>query len=185
MRYSSIRSMDISNGQGVGVSLFVQGCHFHCKGCFNQSTWDFKGGSEWTREVKFRFLNLVNNKNIQRVSILGGEPLADENVKDVQELISIIKVRYPDKKVWLYTGYTWEEIMEAVNSESRPRGENALRVHAALSADVVVDGRFDLDKQDLYNEKIVWGGSTNQRVINVEAMREQDCFDKIILLNDN
>ena len=71
MRYASIRSMDISNGESVGVSLFVQGCHFHCKNCFNQSTWDFNGGKEWTKEKKREFIELAKRPYIKRISILG------------------------------------------------------------------------------------------------------------------
>lgn len=77
MRYASIRDMDISNGNGIGVALFTQGCHFHCKNCFNKSTWDFDGGKEFTRETCNKFMKLVNRPFIKRVSILGGEPLAD------------------------------------------------------------------------------------------------------------
>ena len=98
MRYASIRTMDVSDGEGVGCSLFVQGCHFHCKNCFNQSTWDFDGGKEWSKATKEKFLELVKRPYITRVSILGGEPLADENIEDVSELISQIPL---NKKVWL------------------------------------------------------------------------------------
>ena len=83
MRYAQIRSMDISNGEGIGVSLFVQGCHFHCKNCFNSETWDFAGGKAWTDSTEEKFLQLINRPYIKRVSILGGEPLADENVETI------------------------------------------------------------------------------------------------------
>ena len=79
IRYASMRSLDISNGEGTGTSLFVQGCHFHCKNCFNQVTWDFNGGKEWTPDIENKFVSLSNNKHIDRVFILGGEPLAPEN----------------------------------------------------------------------------------------------------------
>lgn len=154
MRYSLIREMDVSNGQGVGVSLFVQGCHFQCPGCFNQETWDFSGGKEWNGETEAKFLSLANRPYIQRISILGGEPLADENVETVTGLLQTLKVRYPQKKLWLYTGYTWEACMGT-------KRETALRL-----ADVVVDGPFQLEKQDMFNKEIVFAGSTNQRVIN-------------------
>jgi len=83
MRYASIRDLDISNGEGIGVALFVQGCKFHCKNCFNQVTWDFQGGKEFTQQVREGFLKLIQRPFIQRVSILGGEPLEDENYRDV------------------------------------------------------------------------------------------------------
>lgn len=107
MRYAQIRKMDISNGEGIGISLFVQGCHFHCKNCFNQETWDFKGGKEWTPAVEEGFIKLAGKPYIKRISILGGEPLADENVKAVYDLIVHLREIYGDsKEIWLYTGYT-------------------------------------------------------------------------------
>lgn len=160
MRYSLIREMDISNGCGVGISLFVQGCHFHCQGCFNQETWDFNGGHEWTKEVEDRFVELANRPYIQRITILGGEPLADENVNDVLYLIARLKCVYPDKKVWLYTGYTWEDIVEKKYSNSNAR------LCASILSDVIVDGQFQFDKQDINHKQVLWAGSTNQRVID-------------------
>lgn len=172
MRYAKIRKMDISNGRGVGMSLFVQGCHFHCKGCFNQETWDFSGGKEWTPEIEEQFIELANKPYIKRISILGGEPLADENVKTIYNLISQLKDRYPDKQVWLYTGYEWETIVaesHAIRFENGDYLQNLYRYGAVAFSDVVVDGKFQLDKQDLYNDNIVFAGSRNQRVIDSKA----------------
>ena len=95
MRYAKIREMDISNGEGIGVSLFVQGCHFHCKGCFNPETWDFNGGNEWTDEVENKFIELAGLPYIKRISILGGEPLANENAISVCSIIQRLKNTYP------------------------------------------------------------------------------------------
>ena len=97
MRYAQIRSMDISNGEGVGIALFVQGCHFHCKNCFNQDTWDFNGGKEWTRKTKNEFLELIEKPYIKRISFLGGECLADENLEEVYDLIKNVK-KYIQKR---------------------------------------------------------------------------------------
>ena len=172
MRYARIRKMDVSNGECVGISLFVQGCHFHCKGCFNQETWDFNGGKEWTPEIEEQFIQLANKPYIKRISILGGEPLADENVRDVYNLIAQLKDRYPEKKVWLYTGYEWEKIVEESHTIRVENGDylsNLYRYGAIVFADIVVDGKFQLDKQDLYNDNIVFAGSTNQRVIDCGA----------------
>lgn len=172
MRYARIRKMDVSNGEGVGISLFVQGCHFHCKGCFNQETWDFNGGKEWTPEIEEQFIQLANKPYIKRISILGGEPLADENVRDVYYLITQLKIRYPEKKIWLYTGYEWEKIVAECNAIRVENGDylsNLYRYSAIVLADIVVDGKFQLDKQDLYNDNIVFAGSTNQRVIDSGA----------------
>lgn len=183
MRYARIRKMDVSNGEGVGISLFVQGCHFHCKGCFNQETWDFNGGKEWTPEIEEQFIQLANKPYIKRISILGGEPLADENVRDVYYLITQLKSRYPEKKIWLYTGYEWEKIVaesHAIRVENGDYLSNLYRYGAIVFADIVVDGKFQLDKQDLYNDNIVFAGSTNQRVIDSGASLSNN---RIILHN--
>ena len=113
MRYASIRELDISNGEGVGVSLFVQGCHFKCLGCFNSETWDFNGGKEWTEEIENKFLELAARPYIKRISILGGEPLAKKNYLEVKFLLQKLKQKYPDKKIWLFSGYTFEEISKS------------------------------------------------------------------------
>lgn len=110
MNYASIRKMDISNGEGVGVALFVQGCHFHCYNCFNFETWDFNGGKRWTDEVKNKFLDLINKPYIKRVSILGGEPLANENVESILNLVKEIRKRYPKSQK------TAKNIMNIVNN---------------------------------------------------------------------
>lgn len=111
MRYASIRNLDISNGENVGVSLFVQGCPFHCHNCFNSNTWDFNGGKEWTPQIKERFIQLIDRPYIKRISFLGGECLADQNLHEVLQLIKEIRNLFPNKTIWLYTGYSWENIM--------------------------------------------------------------------------
>lgn len=165
MRYASIRSMDISNGEGVGVSLFVQGCHFHCKNCFNQDTWDFSGGKGWNREIEDEFMKLVNRPYIKRVSLLGGEPLADENVLDIMRLINRIKTECPDKKIWCYTGYTWEQIFPIVNPYLNLTQAEMTRQNAVKNCDILVDGRFVEEEKDLSLE---FRGSKNQKIIDVK-----------------
>lgn len=187
MRYAQIRNMDISNGEGIGVALFVQGCHFHCKDCFNQETWDFNGGKEWGDKTEDEFVELIKRPYIKRVSILGGEPLADENLDDVLHLVQRIKNEFynttvysdtecenhnilnenlqqmrvlfkNNKTVWLYTGYTFEQCLL---DEKR---NNILKY-----IDVMVDGRFENDKKDL---SLKFRGSSNQRVIDVQKSLE-------------
>ena len=184
MRYSKIREMDVSNGEGLGVSLFVQGCHFHCRGCFNPETWDFSGGKEWTKEIKDTFIKLAGKQFIQRISILGGEPLCPENVIEVSSIISKMKSLYPQKKIWVYTGYKFETILDSKidfynTDEFWYRLQiKKIRQDIIKNIDILVDGQFQLDNQDLYNEHIVWAGSTNQRIIDVKESLKQD---KIIL----
>lgn len=166
--------MDISNGEGIGISLFVQGCHFHCPGCFNSETWDFSGGKQWTDETKREFINIANKSYITRISILGGEPLCDENVRDVLALIQDIRLYYPDKHIWLYTGYDFDEIIKKGNTKEHNYWR--ARYDAVLSVNTVVDGKFQIENQDLYNEKITFAGSTNQRIINVQEFVKNTVF---------
>lgn len=162
MRYSLIRKMDISNGSGIGISLFVQGCHFHCQGCFNQETWDFNGGYEWTQEIEDKFIALANKPYIKRISFLGGEPLADENVETVFYIIKRLKLLYPEKKIWIFTGYTWENIIHQTSQN------DLTRLMTIALSDIVADGQFQIDKQDINHKKVLWVGSLNQRVIDVK-----------------
>ena len=157
MRYASIRSMDISNGEGVGISLFVQGCHFHCKNCFNKDTWDFNGGKKWTPEVEDKFIELASRPYIKRISLLGGEPLADENLDGVLNLVNRFRLLMPEKTIWLYSGYRFEELDER-------------RKQIVSLVDVFVDGRY-IDLQRNISAK--WKGSDNQRVISIRDSLQQ------------
>ena len=188
IRYASIREMDISNGEGVGVALFVQGCPFHCYNCFNPETWYFDGGKEWTPEIKDKFLELINRPYIKRVSILGGEPLADENLDDIFDLISEIKRRFSDTKtIWLYTGYTLKlSKLNYINptdnyktkqdynfyttESSKNIVSNFLRSEVIEKVDTVVDGRYIDSQRDI---SLKWRGSSNQRVISVQESLKQ------------
>ena len=163
--------MDISNGEGIGVSLFVQGCHFHCNGCFNIETWDFNGGKEWTKEVENEFINLIDRPYIKRVSVLGGEPLADENVRKIYLLTKKIKALYPDKKIWLYSGYTYEQLIDKdlFGLLKGTQSDDYRRLILHENVDILVDGLFENDKKDL---SLKFRGSSNQRVIDVKKSLE-------------
>lgn len=181
MRYSKINSMDISNGENIGVAIFVQGCHFHCKGCFNQETWDFNGGKEWDETVEKQFIDLISKPYIKRVSILGGEPLADENLDLTMRIINITKEHKPNIPIWIYTGYTFDKIKKDFNVEidnlfndvetNTPLLERIgiKRFHAVLMCQYLVDGQFEIENQDLTYSKVKFAGSTNQRIIDVAA----------------
>ena len=173
--------MDISNGEGVGVALFVQGCHFHCYNCFNPDTWDFNGGKEWTPEVEDKFIELASRPYIKRISLLGGEPLADENLDGVLHLVDRFRLSLPNKTIWLYTGYEVNlesyEILTigkeyaktryefTTTQPSRSNTANFLRKSILNNVDVLVDGRY-IDSQRDVNLK--WRGSKNQRVIDIK-----------------
>lgn len=176
MRYASIRSLDISNGEGVGVSLFVQGCPFHCKNCFNSETWDFNGGKEWTEKTKNKFMELINRPYIKRVSFLGGECLAEQNLDEVLKLVQEIRISYPEKSIWLYTGYNFDLLNSKYNEyKYTPFAANAdewlTRWEIISNVDILVDGEYIDEKRDI---TLKWCGSSNQRVINVKQSLTQN-----------
>lgn len=163
MRYAQIRSMDISNGENVGVSIFVQGCPFHCKGCFNQETWDFNGGKEFSKNIENKFLKLVDKPHIKRVSILGGEPLCKENAEGVLRLIAQIP---DDKEIWIYTGFTYETLTSNVSTDDLETTIWKSRIKDILNAiDVLVDGQYIEGLRDL---SLKFRGSSNQRIIRLK-----------------
>ena len=180
MRYASIRELDISNGEGVGVSLFVQGCHFHCYNCFNTETWDFNGGKEWTEETKNKFIKLIDRPYINRISVLGGEPLAEQNLDEVLSLIKEIRISFPEKSIWLYTGYDFDILNSKYNEyKYTPFAANAdewlTRWEIISNVDVLVDGKYIDEQKDL---TLKWRGSKNQHVIDVKQSLAQN---KIVL----
>lgn len=171
MRYALIREMDISNGTGIGISLFVQGCHFHCKGCFNPETWDFNGGKVWNKVIEEKFFDLASRPWVKRISFLGGEPLADENVETVYRLVRKLYETFPDKKIWTYTGFCFEDILNDTPDEICGKDDEIkeYRYRVVANADVLVDGRYEVDKKDL---SLPFRGSTNQRLIDVQKSME-------------
>lgn len=150
MRYNTIRQLDIANGPGVRVSIFVQGCTFNCPGCFNSVARDFEGGSLFTEQTMDLLIELAKPAHISGISILGGEPLHPRNRSEVLTLVRKFKEMYPEKTVWLWTGYLLEEVFEDL---------------ADSEIDVIVDGRFVEDLKDL---RLRYRGSSNQRVIDLK-----------------
>ena len=180
MRYSSIRNLDISNGEGVGVSLFVQGCPFHCFGCFNSDTWDFNGGKEWTEKTKDKFMKLINRPYIKRISFLGGECLAEQNLDEILSLIKQIRISYPEKTIWLYTGYELSEIIKQEQYEKVSGIPDvwSKRWEIIKQCDVLVDGEYIDEQKDI---TLKWRGSKNQRVIDIKQSLVQN---KVVLYCD-
>lgn len=185
MRYADFYECDICNGNKVGMSLFVQGCPFHCKGCFNQETWDFSGGKEWDEKTWNKFFDLAKRDYIHRISFLGGSPLCDENLMGVYNIIAKIKFTYPEKQIWVYTGMVWEDIIKYRKDENNPildsKSPTKEETRAMLlnHIDVLVDGPFECDKRDL---ALAFRGSTNQRIIDVKKSLESD---KVVLWNND
>lgn len=152
MNYAQIRKYDVTNGPGVRTTLFVSGCTHNCKECFNIEQQNFKYGNEWTKKVEDEFINNCLNPNVVGISILGGEPLQ----QDIDIMLNLLqRIHYETKKpVWLWSGYTYEEI---VNDSDKSRLLSFI--------DVLIDGKFQLDKRNL---SLKYRGSENQRVIDVK-----------------
>ena len=156
MRYNLIRKMDISNGPGVRVSIFMQGCAFHCKNCFNPDTWDFNGGTEFTQEIIDKVLFLCENEYIKGLSILGGEPMHPANIEGTTKLAKAFKEKFPNKNLWVWSGFLFEQLKD----------KEVLKY-----VDVLVDGQY---KDELHDPRLKWRGSSNQRVIDVQKSLKQN-----------
>lgn len=150
MRYNKIRKTDISNGPGIRVSIFMQGCTFKCKGCFNPETHDFKGGHDFNDETVNKVISLASPNHIKGLSILGGEPMHPKNIDGTLKLVHEFKKKYPNKSVWIWTGFNYEDL-----SLKRDLSE----------VDVLIDGQY---KMELYNPTLKYRGSSNQRVIDIK-----------------
>lgn len=156
MRYNLIRKMDISNGPGVRVSIFMQGCSFHCKNCFNQETWDFEGGQEFTDDTINKVLELCNKPEVKGLSILGGEPMHPTNIEGTTKLAKAFKEKYPEKTIWTWTGFKYEDIKDK---------------DVFNYIDVLVDGQY---KDELHDPTLKWKGSSNQRVIDIKESKKEN-----------
>ena len=156
MRYNLIRKMDISNGPGVRVSIFMQGCAFHCPNCFNKETWDFNGGQEFNQNTIDEVLDLCKESHIKGLSILGGEPMHPNNIEATTMLAKAFKEKYPDKSIWAWSGFKFDEGL---------KDKEVMKY-----VDVLVDGQY---KDELHDFRLKWRGSSNQRVIDAkESLKE-------------
>ncbi len=159
MYYGEIKKFDIANGSGVRVSLFVSGCTHHCKNCFNEITWDFHYGKEFTDDTINEILEALKPSHINGLSLLGGEPMELSNQKGLYPLLLKVKELYPDKDIWCYTGYLYEDLLEGGKVHSTYTNEilNML--------DIIVDGKFIEELKDI---RLRFKGSSNQRIIDVK-----------------
>lgn len=160
MRYAGIIENDVVNGEGVCLSLFTQGCPHRCKGCFNPDTWNFNGGIETDVKILTAdIINLLQKNNIQRnFSVLGGEPLCLENRMEVDFIIKHVKERFPNIKIFLWTGYTIEELIQ----------KNDLYINEVLkSVDYLIEGPYIEEERDI---TLKWRGSKNQRILTKEKI---------------
>ncbi len=153
MNYAAIKTTDVANGTGVRVSLFVSGCRRHCKDCFNSETWDFNFGEKFTQDTMDYIIEALSHDYIEGFSLLGGEPFEKENRETVLDILRTIKEKLPDKTIWCYSGFTFEELL----------ADGAQSILELL--DVLVDGAFVAEKKNL---RLKFRGSENQRVIDVK-----------------
>lgn len=195
MRYAKIEEYEVSNGHLGGQSLYIQGCRFRCPNCFNPETWDFNGGKKWTPKIKKKFIELANRPYIKRISLLGGECLADENLDGILDLVHEIRLSCPNKTIWLYTGYIAQIEIERDEKDDFWNDEDDFYSYISFSpksgspydfmrsvianhVDVLVDGRYVESQR---NPSLRWRGSSNQRVIDVQESLEQN---KVVLYCD-
>ncbi len=161
MNYGQVYFNDVANGIGCRTAFFVSGCTHHCKGCFNEMTWDFNYGVPYTKEVEDEIVESLKPSYIAGLTILGGEPMEIVNQKEIRPLMERIKKEVPKATIWIYSGYLWEELTDPRNK--RCHGEDTEAILGMT--DVLVDGEFMIDKKNLM---LRFRGSENQRVIDVK-----------------
>lgn len=150
MRYHNITKDDMLNGEGLRVVLWVAGCNHNCRECHNPVTWDIRGGIPFDEPAKEEIFEELEKPYVSGITLSGGDPLHPQNREDVGKLIDELCDRFPNKTIWLYTGYNWEDICD---------------LPFLKKVDVVVDGEFVIEKKDA---RLHWKGSSNQRVIEVQ-----------------
>lgn len=152
MKYLNILDCDIADGEGIRVTLFVSGCSHHCKGCHNPESWNPDNGKEFTEEVKEKLFKLIDRPYIDGLTLSGGDPLFCDNIKDIRQLCFEFKQKFPNKTIWLYTGYTLDKI-------------KALDFLKCI--DVIVDGPFIQELRDI---TLPFRGSSNQKIIKIKEL---------------
>lgn len=173
MNYATIKNLDIANGPGLRVSLFVSGCTHHCKGCFNPEAWDFNYGQPFTEETEAEIFRLLSSSHIRGLTLLGGEPFEPANQAALLPFLRRFKEKFPHKDLWCYSGYNFEKDMLTGNL-----GPWEITQEMLSYIDILVDGEFMLE---LKNPNLRFRGSANQRVIRVQASLKED---KIVLWDD-
>lgn len=160
MNYANIKKIDVANGEGVRVSVFVSGCNHHCKGCFNQCAWDFNYGKKFTEKEEQQIIDYMNHDYISGLSLLGGEPLEPKNQEGLLPLVKKVKEKFPNKDIWCYTGFDFEKDVVEKMAKNNETTRELLKY-----IDIIVDGKFEEDKKDL---KLQFRGSSNQKIVDVK-----------------
>lgn len=173
MNYHNITYPDQNNGDGLRIVLWVAGCEHHCVNCQNQQTWNPQSGILFDENAMNEILNELKKDYISGITFSGGDPLHPKNVQNVLKIVDEIRVSYPTKNIWLYTGYTWEEIMTPIISDINSKQLKILQMRKELvsKCDVLIDGRYVDELRDV---SLHWRGSSNQRVINVQETLKQN-----------
>lgn len=165
MNYATIKPVDIANGPGVRVSLFVSGCTHRCKGCFNEEAWDFQFGKPFTEDVQKQLLSSLDHDYIEGLTLLGGEPMEPSNQESLLPFIKAVREHLPGKTIWCFTGYDFEKDILGKMMET-----SAVTRELIPLFDVMVDGKFVAEKKNL---SLKFRGSENQRVLNVKKSLEE------------
>lgn len=168
MNYAEIKKTDIANGDGVRVTLFVSGCTHHCKECFNPETWNFDYGKPFTQETQEELLEALKPPYIKGLTLLGGEPMEPANQKALLPFLQKVKMQFPNKTIWCYTGYTLESDLLGSTADAKGRmGRARCEVTGELLSmlDILVDGEFQIDKKDI---RLKFRGSSNQRILDMK-----------------
>ena len=160
MNYADIKKIDVANGEGVRVSVFVSGCNHHCKGCFNQCAWDFNYGKKFTEKEEQQIIDYMNHDYISGLSLLGGEPLEPKNQEGLLPLVIKVNEKFPDKNIWFYTGFDFDKDVVGKMAKNNETTRELLKY-----IDIIVDGKFEEDKKDL---KLQFRGSSNQKIVDVK-----------------
>lgn len=172
MNFHNITTCDMLNGDGLRTVLWLSGCEMQCKNCQNPITWDPNGGIPFDESAKKELFSYLEKDYIEGITFSGGHPLHEKNVYDVFNLIKEIRSKFPDKTIWLYTGYMYENIMLSAIEDILKNdlsSVNVMRANILFACDVVVDGPF---VEELKDENYHWAGSTNQRVIDMKKSDE-------------
>lgn len=164
MNYGEIKKIDIANGEGVRVTLFVSGCRIHCPGCFNSCTWNFDYGKPFTEETEKEVMEALDKDFISGLTVLGGEPFEPENQQVLAPFLEKVRERFPDKSIWCFSGYLYDKDIQP--QDGKKHTEYTDRMLACI--DTLVDGPFILSERDI---SLQFRGSRNQRILNIKAMR--------------
>ncbi|MBR2805325.1 MAG: anaerobic ribonucleoside-triphosphate reductase activating protein [Oscillospiraceae bacterium] len=166
MNYGRIYYCDIANGIGCRTALFVSGCTHHCKGCFNEETWDFGYGEPFTEKQENEIIESLKPEYIDGLTVLGGEPMEVSNQKVLRPFLERVKAECPDKTIWIYSGYTWDELADPDNR--RCHSDDTSVILGLI--DILVDGRFVEELKDI---TLNFRGSSNQRILDMKATLER------------